>query len=152
MGTVLKILVGLLLTGALTACGDDPEADLRSQVNDLGLGDEIADCIITELRDEAGSLDALSELSLSEQRKAAARAGAACGKKTSPEELRAAMEKGDFDVFDDRARTALLEVMMSRGVPKKKARCVVDRAMEQGLKPTDLLDQPTMQEIVAFCQ
>lgn len=153
MGTFTKLMTGMTMIAALAACGGgDPEADAREQLSDMGFSDKLADCVLDELKDKAGSIDKFTDLSASEQQSMATNAGAACAAEADPDDIGDIVENSGLDLSDETARKSVIQGMTSTGVPEEIANCIVDAAVDQGLEASDLMDATKMQSLVAGCQ
>ncbi len=156
MKTAATALAGLVLAFTMTACGgsDDPEADVRKELKDVGLSESVTDCAIKEIKSDAGSLDKFKKLDASEQSTMAAKAGSTCSKDMSKDdlgELADTLEDQDVDLNNPTFRKSYITGMTTQGVPEELANCIVDKAIDQKLKATDLIDAQTIQKLAAAC-
>lgn len=153
MGTFTKLMTGLFMFAALSACGGgDAEADVRKQLKDFGFTDKLASCVMGEIKDKAGDFDSFAEKSTAEQQKIATQAGAECGKNADPEELQDVLENTDVSLEDPAVRKSFVEGMTSTGVPEELANCITDAAIDKKLEMSELTDQATIQELMTACQ
>ncbi len=140
----------------MTACGGggDPEADARKELKDLGLSKSLTDCAIKEIKSEAGSLEKFAKLDASKQSTLAAKAGSNCSKDMSEDDigdLADTLEDQDVDLSNPTFRKSYITGMTTQGVPEAVANCIVDKAIDQKLTVTDLIDPQTVQKLAAGC-
>ena len=158
MKTVAAALSGLVLALTLGACGGgggDPESEVRSELKELGLSKSVSDCVVKQLEKKAGSLEKYADLEDSEQQDAAAKAGAKCASNMSKDEigdLSKGLEDQDIAISDPSFRKSFITGMTSQGLPEALATCILDKAVGEDLKTTDLVDQATVQRLAASCQ
>lgn len=156
MKTAAMAFVGLVLSVTLTGCGGgDPEADARAELEDLGLSKSVTDCVITEIEEEAGSLDKFMKLDASEQQSLAATSGAKCAENLSTDEfgdLAENLDEGGVDFNDPTFRKSFITGMTGQGVPESVANCILDKLVDQDLAMTDVADAEIMARLAQECQ
>jgi len=152
MGTFAKLMTGLMMVAALSACGGDPEADARKQLKEFGFNDKLADCVMDEIKDRAGDFDKFADMKSDEQQKLAAQAGAECGKNAAPEDLEDVLENSDVSLENPEIRKGFVEGMTSTGAPEELANCIADEAIAKGLEMSELTDATKIQELMAACE
>jgi len=152
MGKITKTLTAVLMMAVLAACGGDPEADARDQLKEFGFSDDLTNCVMDEIKKNAGDFDKFADLDATEQQEMAAQAGASCAQSTDPEDLTDLLENNDVDLSDENVRKGFVEGMTSTGVPEDTANCIADKAIADDLAVSELTDPATIQELAAACQ
>jgi len=153
MGKIAKIVTGMMMVVLLAACGGSySEDDAREELKSAGFSGDLADCVLDEIKDKAGSIKAFGDLDSSEQQDMAAKAGAECAKSADPDEIKDIADGAGLDLEDPAARKSIIAGMTSTGVPEDMANCIIDAAVDQGLEVNELMDQDTIQSLAADCQ
>ncbi len=153
-------MAGLMMVAALAACsggsdgdggkdgGDDSSAQVRQQLIDMGYTDDLADCLI----DEIGDTDAFMKSDPESQKDAATQAGIDCAGKVDKDSIADTLDETGLDLTDPTARESFITGMTSSGVPEDVANCIVDKAIEQDIEVSELLEPETIQPLAQACQ
>jgi hypothetical protein len=158
MKTAALALVGLFLSVSLTACGgggDDPEAEARAELKELGFSKKMTDCAIAEIKKDAGSLDKYKDLDASEQQTMAAKAGSTCASNMSEDELgdlAGNLDDQGVDLSDPAFRESFITGMTTQGVPEDVANCMLDKMIDEDLALTDVTNPEIITRLAEACQ
>lgn len=153
MKKIASVLSGLALMATLTACGGGAsEEDLLQELKDQGFSDSLADCVLGEVKSNAGSVQEYADLDADDQQTMAAEAGAECAQSASPEELSGAVDGLDAELDDPALRDSLITGMTSQGLTDEQANCILDAAIDAELTPSDFIDAEKIGPIAQTCQ
>lgn len=153
MKKIVSAFAGLALMTTLTACGGGAsEEDLLKELKDQGFSESLANCVLDEVKSNAGSLDDYADMEQDAQQTMAAEAGAECAQDASPEDISGAVEGLDADLSDPALRDSIITGMTSQGIPEETATCILDAAIDAGLTPADFIDPAKITPVAESCQ
>lgn len=153
MGKIAKIVTGMMMVAVLAACGGGySEDDARKELKSAGFSGDLADCVLDQIKDEAGSIEKFGDLKSGEQQDMAAKAGAECAKSADPDDIKDIAEGSGLDLKDPAARESIITGMTSSGVPEEMANCILDKAIDEDFEAADFTDATKIQALAQACQ